>query len=277
MGKAGHYVAHQADASGFVRYSEDENRIWSELYARQARAIHGKACDEFEQGLALLDLPKDRVPQLAEVSAALRRETGWCVEPVPALIPFEQFCQLLSQRRFPAATFVRHRDELDYLQEPDIFHELFGHAPMLTHRYFADFTQRYGVIGLQADEQDREMLATLYWFTVEFGLMQKSGEAAPRIYGGGILSSIGETAYALGPRPQRRRFDLVEVLRTPYRINIMQPVYYVIEELRELFELTHRDLPSALTQARRLGSLPPLFAPDAEAMPLKSMPRARSA
>ena len=301
MGKSTKYVAREADASGLVQYSDDEHRIWHELYTRQEQAIRGKACDEFMHGLDLLQLPRDRVPQLSEVSKVLKRETGWEVAYVPALIPFSEFFALLAAKRFPAATFVRTRDELDYLQEPDIFHEIFGHTPLLTNPYFADFTATYGKLGLAASKEDRVYLARMYWFTVEFGLLgasptdaSRSHEDAsattvtddsthgadpaqslastsatsgpidlPRIYGGGILSSIGETAHALGTVPQRRRFDVVSAMRTPYRIDIMQPLYYVLEDLRELYEITQRDVMADVAEAKRLGLFPPLFAPKA--------------
>lgn len=255
------YVSKAADASGRVDYTDAEHAIWAELYARQERAIRGKACDAFLHGLEALALPRDRVPQLSEVSAALRRETGWEVTSVPALIPIRDFFQLLANRRFPAATFVRRRDELDYLQEPDIFHEIFGHTPMLTHPYFADFTAAYGRIGLAASDEDRVFLERLYWFTVEFGLLQ-ARNGGLQIYGGGILSSIGETEYAINsPKPKRRAFHLLEALRTPYRIDIMQPLYYVIEDLRDLFELTRMDLIATIQSAKQLPLLPPLFEP----------------
>ncbi|MDR3417689.1 MAG: phenylalanine 4-monooxygenase [Nevskia sp.] len=259
MGRQSQYASRPPDRAGEVHYTEQEHAIWAELFARQKRAIPGRACDEFLQGLDLLRLPEHRVPQLGEVSRALRRETGWEVAYVPALIPIGDFFALLAERRFPAATFVRTRDELDYLQEPDIFHEIFGHTPLLTNRYFADFTQAYGRLGLAASPEQREFLARLYWFTVEFGLMRKPGGSL-RIYGGGILSSIGETEYAAGSeRPQRLRFDPLRALRTPYRIDIMQPLYYVIEDLRELFELTRRDLPGLVREAARLGLLSPAY------------------
>jgi phenylalanine-4-hydroxylase len=252
------YVSHQPDAKGQVRYSEDENAIWAELYARQKTAIGGKACEEFIQGLQILRLPEDRVPQLPEVSRALRAETGWEVAPVPALIPLSEFYALLADRKFPAATFVRSREQLDYLQEPDIFHEIFGHTPLLTNRWFADFTQAYGKLGLAAGREERVILARMYWFTVEFGLLQKPGGPL-QIYGGGILSSIGETGYVYSGKPRRKRFELLESLRTPYRIDIMQPLYFVLEDLRELDELTRQDLMARVREARQLGSHPPIF------------------
>ena len=255
------YVARKPDSRGIVHYTDAENAIWAELFARQRKAIAQSATEEFIHGLELLKLPSDRVPQLPDVSTVLRRETGWELAAVPALIPFEDFFQLLASKRFPAATFVRRREELDYLQEPDIFHELFGHSPMLTNPYFAEFTHAYGKLGLQANEEDRVFLARLYWFTVEFGLIRKPGSPL-RIYGGGILSSIGESDYAINSdKPRRDRFRILDALRTPYRIDIMQPIYYVIEDLRELFELTQCDLMAQIAEAKRLGLFAPLFTP----------------
>lgn len=261
MGKGTKYVAREPDSRGFVQYSDDENAIWATLYERQAKAIQGKACDEFLHGLDLIGMPKDRVPQLPEISRVLRRETGWEVAYVPALIPFSEFFKLLSERKFPAATFVRNRDELDYLQEPDIFHEIFGHTALLTNPHFADFTHTYGKLGLAASKEDRVFLARMYWFTVEFGLIQPPGKPL-RIYGGGILSSIGETEYAYSSdTPQRKRFAVMEAMRTPYRIDIMQPLYYVLESMSELGELTRMDLMGLVAEARKLGLHEPLFPP----------------
>jgi len=264
MGKGTKYVARQPDSSGLVRYSDEEHGIWATLYERQERAIRGKACDEFFQGLELLKMPRDHIPQLPEISAVLRRETGWEVAYVPALIPFSEFFKLLADRKFPAATFIRTRDELDYLQEPDVFHEIFGHTPLLTNRYFADFTHTYGKLGLAASKEDRVFLARMYWFTVEFGLIQPPGQPM-RIYGGGILSSIGETAYAFdSDKPQHKRFSIMDALRTPYRIDIMQPLYYYLEDLRELYELAQADLMGLVQEAKRKGLFAPLFPPKAE-------------
>jgi phenylalanine-4-hydroxylase len=264
MGKGTKYVARQPDSSGLVRYSDEQNRIWAALYERQDPAIRGKACDEFFQGLDLLRMPRDRIPQLPEISRILKRETGWEVAYVPALIPFSEFFRLLADRRFPAATFIRTREELDYLQEPDIFHEIFGHTPLLTNKYFADFTHTYGKLGLAASKEDRVFLARMYWFTVEFGLIQPPGQPM-RIYGGGILSSIGETEYAFtSDKPQKKRFNIMDALRTPYRIDIMQPLYYYLEDLRELYELTKLDLMGLIAEAKRKGLFAPLYPPKAK-------------
>ena len=264
MGKSTKYVARQPGSDGVVRYTDEEHAIWATLYERQDRAIRGKATDEFFHGLELLRMPKDRIPQLPEISAILRRETGWEVAYVPALIPFSEFFKLLADRKFPAATFIRTREELDYLQEPDIFHEIFGHTPLLTNKYFADFTATYGKLGLAASKEDRVFLARMYWFTVEFGLIQPPNKPM-RIYGGGILSSIGETEYAFNSgKPLRKRFNIVDALRTPYRIDIMQPLYYYLEDLRELYELTQKDLMALVADAKRLGLFAPLFPPKTE-------------
>lgn len=261
MGKSTDYTARQPDAHGVVHYTEEENETWSILIERQMAAIEGKACQAFMDGLQRLAFPTDRIPQLDDVSRVLRAATGWSVARVPALIPFSEFFQLLANRQFPAATFIRRRSELDYLKEPDIFHELFGHTPLLTNPHFADFTETYGRLGLAASKEERVFLARLYWFTVEFGLIDTPQGC--RIYGGGILSSIGETDHALSDVPLRRPFEVMDALRTPYRIDIMQPLYYVIDSLTCLSELTRMDLMTRIRDARRLGLFDPLYPPRA--------------
>ena len=179
---------------------------------------------------------------------------------VPALISFDRFFALLANRQFPVATFIRRRDELDYLQEPDIFHEIFGHCAMLTNPAFAHFTHVYGQLGLRAGKEDRVFLARLYWFTVEFGLLDTP--EGLRIYGGGILSSPGETQYAMhSDVPERKVLDVVDVLRTPYRIDIMQPIYFRIQSIRQLFDIAQMDLMALVQQAKALGLHAPKFPP----------------
>lgn len=203
-------------------------------------------------------MPADRIPQCPDVSAKLRAATGWALEPVPALIPFSRFFELLANCKFPAATFIRRREELDYLQEPDIFHEIFGHCPMLTNQAVADFTQIYGKLGQKAKHEDQVMLAKLYWFTIEFGLIKTANGL--RAYGGGILSSKKETIYSLDdPTVIRKPFEVMEVLRTPYRIDIVQPIYYVIDTFDVLFELIDMDLIALINEARQLGMHAPLY------------------
>ncbi|QSX39626.1 phenylalanine 4-monooxygenase [Shewanella cyperi] len=265
MTKGTQYVARQADAQGFIAYPDDEHQIWSELYARQAVNLPGRACQQYLDGLDALDLPKDRIPQLPELDKVLMAATGWKTAAVPALISFGRFFELLASKQFPVATFIRSREEFDYLQEPDIFHEIFGHCPLLTNPSFANFSAMYGKLGLAASKEERVYLARLYWFTVEFGLLQHKDDEL-RIYGGGILSSPGETMYALGDVPQRKPFELMDVLRTPYRIDIMQPIYYVIEHIDFLDEIARMDIMQSITRARQLGLFAPLFEPKAKAV-----------
>lgn len=257
---ATNYIAKEMDEDGFINWSDDENQVWHDLITRQRNIIKHRACDEFIYGLEKLNLPNNRVPQLQEVSAVLKETTGWEVAPVPALIPFSTFFELLADRKFPCATFIRTREEFDYLQEPDIFHEIFGHTPLLTNKHFADFTHTYGKLGLSASPKDRIFLARMYWFTVEFGLMQKT--EGLKIYGGGILSSPGETIYALEDEaPVREKFDLMNVLRTPYRIDIMQPKYFIINALQDLSDITKLDIPANIEKAKELGLFDPLYPP----------------
>ncbi|OGT43925.1 MAG: phenylalanine 4-monooxygenase [Gammaproteobacteria bacterium RIFCSPHIGHO2_12_FULL_37_34] len=256
--KTSSYVAKPVNDKGYATYTDDENRVWQDLITRQIPIVAGRACDEYMHGIDLLNFPKNRIPQCPDVSSVLQAETGWALEPVPALIPFDQFFNLLANKKFPAATFIRRRDELDYLQEPDIFHEVFGHCPLLTNQAYADFTQTYGKLGLHASPEDRVMLAKLYWFTIEFGLIET--HSGLRVYGGGILSSKDETIYCLeSPIPQRKPFDALDVLRTPYRIDIKQPIYFVINHFNVLFQLIDMDLIALIQKARRLGMHQPLY------------------
>ncbi|MGY6587488.1 MAG: phenylalanine 4-monooxygenase [Wenzhouxiangella sp.] len=260
MGKATKYEAKVPDENGVIPYSDDEHAVWSDLYARQIKIIEGRACQEFQDGLEILNLPQDRIPQPREVSKILMERTGWQVEPVPALINFDRFFKLLAEKKFPAASFIRSREEMDYLQEPDIFHEIFGHTAMLTHQAFADFTEAYGKAGVKASKQERVFLARLYWFTVEFGMLQTADGV--KIYGGGIASSPGETLYSMeSPEPLRRPFDPIDALRTPYRIDIYQTVYYILDRMDDLFDLARADLLSLIREARALGQFQPTYPP----------------
>lgn len=252
------YVAKPVDANGIIHYTEDENAVWHTLVTRQLPIVQNRGCDAYLHGLELLNLSHDHIPQCHEVSSVLHKTTGWVLEPVPALIPFDRFFELLATRRFPAATFIRRKEDLDYLQEPDIFHEVFGHCPLLTNPAYADFTHTYGKLGLKASHEDRVLLARLFWFTNEFGLINTP--AGLRIYGGGILSSSSETVYCLeSPIPQRKPLDVLEALRTPYRIDILQPIYFVINNFDTLYHLAEMDLMDLIRQSRALGEFKPLY------------------
>ncbi len=252
MGLAAKYVSKIPDKSGYIAYSDTENRMWNELITTQIEVVPDLACREFLQGLDTLDFPVDRIPQCEEVSAVLRETSGWEVTPVDAVIGFTEFFQLLNNKQFPAASFIRDYDEAEYLQEPDIFHEYFGHTPMLTHPDFANFVHEFGKLGCRVDQSYHGMLARLFWFTVEFGLI-KTDEGL-RALGAGILSSPKEAEYAIGDNaPLHKPFNPVDIFRTRYRIDILQPVYFCLEGLDQLYDLVNQDLIGYLEKARRLG------------------------
>ncbi|USQ93997.1 phenylalanine 4-monooxygenase [Caulobacter sp. RL271] len=226
---------------GWETYSRAEHDVWITLYERQADLLHGRACDAFLRGLDALDLHRTGIPDFNRINEELQRLTGWSVVAVPGLVPDDVFFDHLANRRFPAGQFIRKPDQLDYLQEPDIFHDVFGHVPMLTDPVFADYMQAYGRGGQRALGLGRlANLARLYWYTVEFGLMNTP--AGLRIYGAGIVSSRTESLFALDdPSPNRLGFDLERVMRTNYRIDDFQQVYFVIDSIQTLQEVTLRD------------------------------------
>ena len=226
---------------GWENYTQAEHDVWITLYERQTKLLPGRACDPFLKGLDSLDLHRAGIPDFARINEELKRLTGWTVVAVPGLVPDAVFFEHLANRRFPAGQFIRRADQLDYLQEPDIFHDVFGHVPMLTDPTFADYMEAYGQGGLRALHLGRlHNLARLYWYTVEFGLMQTP--AGLRIYGAGIVSSFAESVFALDdPSPNRLGFDLERVMRTPYRIDDFQQVYFVIPSLQALLDATLAD------------------------------------
>jgi phenylalanine-4-hydroxylase len=220
------------------RYAADDHRTWVTLYERQAAILPGRACDAFLRGLDALDLHGDGIPDFERLSERLRALTGWSVVAVPGLVPDAVFFDHLANRRFPAGNFIRRPDQLDYLQEPDVFHDVFGHVPMLTDPTFADYMRAYGQGGRRALGLGQlNHLARLYWYTVEFGLLR--APEGLRIYGAGIVSSRAETIYALeSPAPRRLDFDLERVMRTPYKIDDVQALYVVVPSLEALLHAT---------------------------------------
>jgi phenylalanine-4-hydroxylase len=256
MGHGHTYVAKIPEPDGRIRYTPEEEATWKLLFDRQMGILPGRACQEYLDALIGVGLPSDHIPQCRDLTERLRASTGVIIVPVPALISNERFFELLAQGSFPCATFIRTRDELEYLEEPDVFHEVFGHVPLLSERRFADFTRAYGRAGLSCQTPaEQEILARLYWFTVEFGLIRTP--AGIRTYGAGVISSIGETVYATeSPIPIRRPFDALEVLRTPYRIDVFQPLYFVLESFDELFRVAQSDIVGLVRNAQALGDLP---------------------
>ncbi|MCR5880058.1 phenylalanine 4-monooxygenase [Phenylobacterium sp. J367] len=226
---------------GWESYTQAEHDVWITLYERQAKLLPGRAADPFLKGLEALDLHRAGIPDFHRINEELRRLTGWSVVAVPGLVPDDVFFDHLANRRFPAGQFIRKPDELDYLQEPDVFHDVFGHVPMLTDPVFADYMQAYGEGGRRALGLGQlHNLARLYWYTVEFGLLDTA--QGLRIYGAGIVSSLAESVFALDdPSPNRLGFDLERVMRTPYRIDDFQQVYFVIPSLQSLLDATLQD------------------------------------
>lgn len=222
-------------------YSAVEHDTWDKLYARQMQILPGRACSAFLKGLEALDLNQGGIPDFEKINPKLEALTGWTVVCVPGLVPDEVFFDHLANRRFVSGQFIRKPDQLDYLQEPDIFHDVFGHVPMLTDPDFAAYMEAYGKGGQRAASLGMlPNLARLYWYTVEFGLMKE--DEGLRIYGAGIVSSATESVFALDdPSPNRLGFELERVMRTLYRIDDFQQVYFVIDALEALKDETLKD------------------------------------
>ena len=219
-------------------YSVEEHRIWDDLFARQMDVLPGRAASAFLAGLTKLDLGRGGVPDFAEMSEELGALTGWSVVPVPMLIPDHVFFWHLANRRFPAGNFIRTRETFDYIKEPDVFHDVFGHVPMLTDPVFADYMQEYGRAGWKAMRYNRlKALGSLYWYTVEFGLIEE--DDGIRAYGAGILSGPTEAVFAVEAQsPNRIMLNVDRVMRTDYVISDLQPTYFVIESFEDLYRQT---------------------------------------
>ncbi len=219
-------------------FSADEHAMWDRLFARQCDMLPGRAAAAFLRGVDVLKLSRPGIPDYRELNARLMAATGWQVVAVPGLVPDDVFFDHLANRRFPAGNFIRRPDQLDYLKEPDVFHDVFGHVPMLADPVFADYMVAYGKGGLRSlGFGALHKLARLYWYTVEFGLIEEAGGL--RIYGAGIVSSYGESVFALDdPSPNRIGFDLLRIMRTDYRIDDYQQNYFVIPSLEHLLKVT---------------------------------------
>lgn len=235
---------------GWAAYTPDEHATWKTLFERQKRLLPGRACNEFVQGMRDLPIAADHIPDFDQLSDVLTKRTGWRVVAVPGLVPDDVFFDHLAHRRFPAGNFIRRPDQLDYIEEPDVFHDVFGHVPMLMHPAFADYMQAYGQGGLKAQRLGAlPQLARVYWYTVEFGLLQ--GPNGLQIYGSGIVSSFTETIFAIDdPSPNRIRFDLERVMRTRYRIDDFQESYFVIGGFDELLHLAEIDFTPIYARVR---------------------------
>jgi len=226
---------------GWDHYTPAEHGVWKTLFERQSKLLPGRACDEFVSGMKNLPMSADEIPDFRRLSDVLIQRTGWQVVAVPGLVPDDVFFEHLANRRFPAGQFIRCADQLDYIEEPDVFHDVFGHVPMLMNPAIADYIQAYGQGGLRAQQLGvLDKLARVYWYTVEFGLVQQ--QDGLRIYGAGIASSRTESVFALADAsPNRIAFDLERVMRTHYRIDDFQESYFVIEDLGQLLQLAQID------------------------------------
>jgi len=253
----GDYAQARADYTceqDWAAYTPAQHDLYRRLYERQAAQMHGLACDEFIAAVGQLGAPA-QIPRFDALSEKLMRATGWEVVAVPGLIPEEAFFALLAGRRFPVTGWIRKPEEFDYVVEPDVFHDLFGHVPLLFNPMFADYMQAYGAGGLKASRLEAcEYLARLYWYTVEFGLI--ATPAGLRAYGAGILSSAGELRHSvLSPQPQRLGFDLERIMRTRYKIDSYQASYFVIDSFQQLFEATAPDFAPIYRRVAGSGEL----------------------
>ena len=248
----GDYARARADYTceqAYAQYSEADHDTYRRLYARQLQQLPGLACDEFVCAVRQLGAP-ERIPRFDAVSERLMKATGWQLVGVPGLIPEEAFFALLAARRFPVTDWIRRPEEFDYVVEPDVFHDLFGHVPLLFNPVFADYMQAYGAGGLKASGLDAtELLARLYWYTVEFGLIQT--RQGLRAYGAGILSSAGELRHSItSPGAERVAFDLQRLMRSRYKIDSYQASYFVIDSFDQLFAATAPDFTPVYREVR---------------------------
>lgn len=243
---------------GWDNYSSEDHQTWRTLFERQQKTLKGHACDEYMHGLDTLGITAEGVPDFEKMNARLRKATGWEVVAVPGLIPSKPFFQMLANRQFPSGNFIRTQEQLDYLEEPDIFHDVFGHVPLLTNPAYADYMNEYGKIGLDAvQNKGVKYLARLNWYTIEFGLIRKP--EGIQIYGAGIVSSFGESRYVVEDASANYlKFDLERALRTGYYIDDYQASYFVIDSFEELFEIAAKtDFTPLYAEYRQLPEFTP--------------------
>lgn len=245
--------------------TDEDHWVWDTLFARQKTLLHDKVISAFEEGLEVLNLSRPGVPNFDELNAKLGERTGWQVVAVPSLIPDAVFFEHLANRRFPAGNFMRPPKQMDYLEEPDVFHDVFGHVPLLAQPAVADFMAELGNLGLKALEiGEVERIARLYWYTIEVGLAREDGRT--KIYGAGIASSFGETHYSLeSPRPHRLKFDLKRVLRTRYRPDDFQKSYFVIDRFEDVLNIVREnDFAALCAELEGLSDIDPKNADESE-------------
>ncbi|PHR48873.1 MAG: phenylalanine 4-monooxygenase [Fluviicola sp.] len=218
----------------YDKYSTEDQKVWEILFERQFEQLQELADLSYLEGIKRVGFSKNKIPNFKEVNARLRKQTGWNIHVVPGIIDQTNFFKMLSEKTFPSSTWLRKMDELDYLSEPDMFHDAFGHMPLLTNSIFCNFFQKIGDLGVKYIDHPEiiEKLGRIYWFTVEFGLIENGNGL--KIYGAGILSSFGESKYSLSNEPERKPFDIVEVMNTDFDNTVIQELYFVIESFEQL-------------------------------------------
>ena len=256
-GLRGDYRSAAADysvAQHWDRYTEADHTLWRALYLRQSQLVLRYACPQYIEALAMLD-PSGGIPRFDKVSETLERATGWQIVPVPGLIPDKEFFEHLAARRFPVTVWLRKPEEFDYIAEPDVFHDFFGHVPLLFDEAYADHLQAYGEGGLKALKlRALPYLARLYWYTIEFGLVRTP--KGLRAYGAGLLSSAGELPHCIDSEvPRRLAFDPLRVMQTDYRIDAFQDIYFVIDSFEQLLRDTAPDFKPYYTRLHRMKTL----------------------
>ncbi|HHP7241939.1 MAG TPA: phenylalanine 4-monooxygenase [Cyclobacteriaceae bacterium] len=219
----------------YENYTAEDQKVWKILFERQIIKLPDAASKDHLRGLEKINFTADRIPNFEETNEILTKLTGWKLAVVPGIVPDYTFFQLMSNRNFPATTWLRKIDELDYLQEPDMFHDVFAHVPLLTNQNFVNFLEELSKIGLEytGDDYAIEILSRIYWFTVEFGLIRENGRL--RIYGAGILSSAGETEFCLSDKPLHFEFNVKQIAETEYRKDIFQDRYFIIDSYEQLY------------------------------------------
>ncbi len=218
----------------YPNYSESDHEIWKFLYERQMKFLPGRVCTEYLNGTKKLNFTPEKIPALKDLSAVFKKTTGWTIARVPGLIDVNDFFALLKRKVFPSTDYIRGKDELDYTPAPDLFHDMFGHMPLLTDPDFASFYQKFGEAALHAEGTKRKQLETFHWFTVEFGLIKKP--EGIRIYGAGIVSSLGEVQHALSSEVKVFDFDPERIVKQEYDVWHLQPVLFAINSFEELKE-----------------------------------------
>jgi phenylalanine-4-hydroxylase len=222
----------------YEKYTEAQHNVWSELVRKRLPQVREFACREYLEGYQIIGLSEDHLPNLRAISQRLKPRTGWSTTPVTGFLPSAAFFEMLEARMFPTTTWLRSRDSLAYIPEPDIFHDVFGHVPMHAHPVFANFLQHYGAVCAHIqDEQVLETLGRLFWYTVEFGLMRQDGKV--KVYGSGVISSHGECSNVIEHGCEVRDFNLDEVLETPVKVDELQKVLFAIESFDQIYEAMH--------------------------------------